>query len=94
MSHSKSVSQPRRRRVRRNSVPISNLTTEIGQKPLRTNKEDLLDILSKGEQRAFYILQFLFDVESRKQSKQPTLLILDDIADSFDYRISTPLSNT
>jgi len=53
---------------------------------VRTNKEDLLDILSKGEQRAFYILQFLFDVESRKQSKQPTLLILDDIADSFDYK--------
>lgn len=54
--------------------------------PVRTNKDDLLDILSKGEQRAFYILQFLFDVTSRKQSNQPTLLILDDIADSFDYK--------
>jgi energy-coupling factor transporter ATP-binding protein EcfA2 len=54
--------------------------------PVRTNKEDLLDVLSKGEQRAFYILQFLFDVESRRQSGQLSLLILDDIADSFDYK--------
>jgi hypothetical protein len=54
--------------------------------PVRTQKENLLAILSKGEQRAFYILQFLFDVESRRQSSQATLLILDDIADSFDYK--------
>lgn len=54
--------------------------------PVRKNKEDLLSILSKGEQRAFYILQFLFDAESRRQSHQQTLLILDDIADSFDYK--------
>jgi hypothetical protein len=46
----------------------------------------LLAILSKGEQRAFYILQLLFDIESRKQLNQETLLILDDIADSFDYK--------
>lgn len=42
--------------------------------------------MSKGEQRAFYILQLLFDVESRVQLNQKTLLILDDIADSFDYK--------
>lgn len=54
--------------------------------PVRKDKNSLLSILSKGEQRAFYILQLLFDVESRKQLNQPTLLILDDIADSFDYK--------
>lgn len=54
--------------------------------PIRKDKNSLLSILSKGEQRAFYILQFLFDVESRKQLGQKTLLILDDIADSFDYK--------
>lgn len=54
--------------------------------PVRKDKNSLLSILSKGEQRAFYILQLLFDVESRKQVNQPTLLILDDIADSFDYK--------
>ena len=54
--------------------------------PVRKDKASLLSILSKGEQRAFYILQFLFDVESRKHLNQKTLLILDDIADSFDYK--------
>lgn len=54
--------------------------------PVRKDKSSLLSILSKGEQRAFYILQLLFDVESRKQLNQKTLLILDDIADSFDYK--------
>jgi hypothetical protein len=54
--------------------------------PVRKDKNSLLSILSKGEQRAFYILQLLFDVESRKQMNRKTLLILDDIADSFDYK--------
>jgi len=54
--------------------------------PVRKDKAALFSILSKGEQRAFYILQLLFDVESRKQQNQDTLLILDDIADSFDYK--------
>jgi hypothetical protein len=54
--------------------------------PVRKDKSSLLTILSKGEQRAFYILQLLFDVESRKKLNHNTLLILDDIADSFDYK--------
>jgi hypothetical protein len=56
------------------------------QAPVRKDKNSLLSILSKGEQRAFYILQFLFDIESRKQPNQKTLVVLDDIADSFDYK--------
>lgn len=54
--------------------------------PISHNKENLLEILSKGEQRAFYILQFLFDIEARKNRTSKTLLIFDDIADSFDYK--------
>lgn len=54
--------------------------------PVRKDKNSLLAILSKGEQRAFYMLQLLFDIESRKQQNQKTLLILDYIADSFDYK--------
>lgn len=42
--------------------------------------------LSQGEKRAFYLLNFIFEVESRKQSQQPTLFIIDDPADSFDYK--------
>ncbi|MDI9882424.1 hypothetical protein [Flectobacillus longus] len=54
--------------------------------PIRKDKQSLLSILSRGEQRAFYILQLLFDIESRKQLNLNTLLVLDDIADSFDYK--------
>ena len=56
------------------------------QVPVRKDKNSLLSILSKGELRSFYILQFLFDVESRKQQNLRTFLVLDDIADSFDYK--------
>lgn len=59
---------------------------EPNEAPIKKDKDTLLSILSKGEQRAFYILQLLFDIESRKQLNAMTLLILDDIADSFDYK--------
>ncbi len=50
------------------------------------NKDDLLQILSMGEQRALYILNIIFEIEARKKEDGETLLILDDIADSFDYK--------
>jgi len=53
--------------------------------PIFKDKETLLKILSKGEQRAYFILQLLFDVESRRLNLH-SLLIFDDIADSFDYK--------
>lgn len=56
------------------------------ENPVRQNKEALLRILSKGEQRAYFILQFLFEIESRKNSTEKHLIIFDDIADSFDYK--------
>lgn len=46
----------------------------------------LQKVLSRGELRAFNILHFLFEIEARKEEKKETLLILDDVADSFDYR--------
>jgi hypothetical protein len=46
----------------------------------------LIDILSQGEKKALYILDILFDVQVRIQNGQETLFIIDDIADSFDYR--------
>lgn len=56
------------------------------ENPVRQNKENLLKILSKGEQRAYFILQFLFEIESRKNSAEKHLIIFDDVADSFDYK--------
>lgn len=51
-------------------------------------EKDLLfnEVLSRGEKRAFYILQILFDIESKKVSGKQTFVVFDDIADSFDYK--------
>ena len=49
-------------------------------------KEQIMKVLSKGEQRAFFILQFLFEIECRKKRRDNQLIILDDISDSFDYK--------
>ena len=49
-------------------------------------RRDLLEVLSQGERRALYILNIIFEVEARKKSGQKTLFIVDDIADSFDYK--------
>lgn len=58
----------------------------VGEIQVFKDKDFLLSILSKGEQRAYYILQLLFDIETRKLQDGPSLLIFDDIADSFDYK--------
>lgn len=42
--------------------------------------------LSQGEKRALYLLNFIFEVEARSLSAQKTLFIIDDVADSFDYK--------
>lgn len=42
--------------------------------------------LSQGERRALYLLNFIFDVEARKIANKETLFVIDDVADSFDYK--------
>jgi hypothetical protein len=49
-------------------------------------KEELLKCLSTGEKRALYILNVIFEIEVRKKANQETLIVIDDIADSFDYQ--------
>lgn len=44
------------------------------------------NILSQGERRAFYILNVIFEIKSRQLQNKQTLFIVDDIADSFDYK--------
>lgn len=44
------------------------------------------DILSQGEKRAMYLMNVLFNIEAKKKENIETLLIVDDIADSFDYK--------
>jgi energy-coupling factor transporter ATP-binding protein EcfA2 len=49
-------------------------------------RNSLLKILSQGEKRALYILNILFELNARKKRSDFTLLVVDDIADSFDYK--------
>ena len=53
-------------------------------KPL--GRDELVDVLSRGERRALYLLNVVFEVEARRNEAIPTLFIFDDIADSFDYK--------
>lgn len=49
-------------------------------------RESLLKVLSQGERRALYILNILFEIETRRKQALKTILVVDDIADSFDYK--------
>ena len=50
------------------------------------DKDLLLNVLSQGERKALYILNILFELNARKKQGIKTILIVDDIADSFDYK--------
>ena len=50
------------------------------------NRNEVRTTLSQGEIRAFYLLYFIFDVEERILNQHETLFIIDDAADSFDYK--------
>lgn len=52
----------------------------------KVKHETLLDTLSQGEKRVLYILNILFEIEVRKNTGAPILIVIDDIADSFDYQ--------
>jgi ABC-type lipoprotein export system ATPase subunit len=53
---------------------------------VRVEESKLKEILSNGEKRALYILNIIFEVIARKEEKKETVFIVDDIADSFDYK--------
>ena len=61
-------------------------TFEDGADNASVEKADLMKVLSQGEKKALYVLNILFEIEVRKKAKLETLLIVDDIADSFDYK--------
>jgi hypothetical protein len=50
------------------------------------DRTSLLQALSTGEKKALYVLNILFEIEIRKKAAQGTVLVVDDIADSFDYK--------
>ena len=54
--------------------------------PMSRKELENADVLSQGEQRALYLLNMIFDIEQIKRSNEKRLLIIDDIAESFDYK--------
>ena len=57
-----------------------------GEEPIVKERKELIEHLSRGEQKAFFILQNIFEIEARKSKGIDTLLVFDDVADSFDYK--------
>lgn len=55
-------------------------------KTIDRSQLEKLDTLSQGEKRALYLLNIIFDIEQIKNTGREVLLIVDDIADSFDYK--------
>jgi hypothetical protein len=63
-----------------------SFTFKDGEDVRQCQRDEVITTLSQGEKRALYLLNFIFEVEARKQSKQKTLFVIDDVADSFDYK--------
>ncbi len=57
-----------------------------GTEQVAVDRTALLQTLSTGEKKALYVLNVLFEIEVRKKAAQDTLIVVDDIADSFDYK--------
>lgn len=81
-----SISNQRDVILKQESAKLQFSYIEEGVPPILSPQHELVNILSRGERRAFFILQFLFEMESRKVSTNDTIVIMDDIADSFDYQ--------
>ena len=56
-----------------------------GRDEIDISREDLQRVLSMGERRALYLINVIFELRRRKHDGIETLVVVDDIADSFDY---------
>ncbi|MBN1687572.1 MAG: phage infection protein [Candidatus Omnitrophica bacterium] len=81
--------------IAKNRVPVIlgqepmlslGFTFEDGEDQAPVEKAALMQVLSTGEKKALYVLNIIFEVEARKKAKQETIFVVDDIADSFDYK--------
>lgn len=68
------------------TAPRLGFVFKDGGDHAQVERDALLQTLSTGEKRAFHVLNMLFDIEVRRAAGQQTLLVVDDIADSFDYK--------
>ena len=69
----------------KNSAKLK-FTFEDGADTHECLRDEAIKTLSHGEKRALYLLNFIFEVEEKEFNNQETLFIIDDAADSFDYK--------
>lgn len=72
--------------LRSESASLEFMFKDSDENAVVQDKKTLTSVLSRGEKRALYILQVLFELEARKAEGQESIIIFDDVADSFDYR--------
>lgn len=70
--------------ILKEDTPQISFYYEGNGEPVEISLETLKEISSAGQERAMYLLDILYQIEAKKSDKD-TLLIFDDIADSFDY---------
>lgn len=70
------------------SIPKIEFRFSDGERTVNMSRDKLdeLNTLSQGEKRALYLLNIIFEVEEIKQRGKDVVFIVDDIADSFDYK--------
>lgn len=68
------------RNPRNPSMPYRERPDNLGQLSV------LGRVLSNGERKALYLLNIIFDVKKKLKDGVDTLLVLDDVVESFDYR--------
>lgn len=67
-------------------VPALEFTYEDADGGRVVERGLLKSTLSDGERRALYILNMLFEVQKQADSGRETVAVIDDLADSFDYK--------
>ena len=68
------------------ALPQLGFIFRDGRDEAAVDRDKLLGALSAGERRAYHILHVIFEIETRFKVGQETLVIVDDVADSFDYQ--------
>jgi hypothetical protein len=72
--------------LKHNPILDLSYTYKDGADSTPIDETVLMASLSQGEKKALYILNIIFEIEVRRQSQTETLFVVDDIADSFDYK--------
>ncbi len=72
--------------ILKDSLPSKSFEFRDGDDRKNIRRDSLLEVLSQGEKRALYLLDIIFEIEARKKEEGKHLFIVDDIADSFDYK--------